>query len=90
MPGQDPERGGCLTDCSAGHPEQRGPMVFRLLAQLSTAYGGSATPKDCPVEAFKAQSLSRAPCVLVMGRREGSLEHQSFDTYLDSHPNLDL
>lgn len=30
-------------------------------------------PRTCPEEAFKAQSLSRAPCVLVMGRR-GALQ----------------
>lgn len=48
MPGQDPERGGRLTDSSAGHPERRGPTVFGLLEQLSTAHYGSATPKDLP------------------------------------------
>lgn len=70
VPGHEPERGGRLTDCSAGHPERRGPAESRLLLQLSAAHYESTTAKDCPTEAFKPQSLSRVSCVLVTGNTE--------------------
>lgn len=90
MPGQDPERGGRLTDSSAGHPEWRGPMVLGLLEQLSTAHYGRATAKDLTCRSLQGPKSKQSTVRSGNGEKGGSLEHQSFDTYPDSHPNLDL
>lgn len=76
VPGHEPGPGGHLTDCSVGRPEWKGPTVSSLLTQLSITYDKGATAKDCPVEAFTPQSLSRAPCILVIGE-ECSPEHRA-------------
>lgn len=84
MPGQEPERGGRLTDYSAGHPEWRGPTVFRQLVQLSTEHYGSATTKDLPCRSLQGPKSKQSTV------HSGNGEKGGFDTYPDSHPNLDL
>lgn len=68
-------------------------MVFRLLAQLASAYYESATPKDLPCRSLQGPEAKQS--TVSSGHREkvGSPEHQSFellDVHPDSHPYLDL
>lgn len=64
--------------------------MFGLLAQLSTAHYGSATPKDLPCRSLQGPKSKQSTVCSGNGEKGGSLEHQGFDTYPDSHPNLDL